>query len=115
MVKVIYKDVDERLHPAAAHSVLAHMIHLVEAGRVTADGPFELSTHYHAHWPMICLVRHGQTEFNAEGRIQGAKDSALTPLGVEQGRRLGRCWAASRRRTRASSPRRSAARSTRRA
>ena len=39
---------------------------------------------------MICLVRHGQTEFNASGRIQGAKDSALTPLGVEQGRRLGR-------------------------
>ena len=39
---------------------------------------------------MIYLVRHGQTEFNAAGRIQGAKDSALTPLGVEQGRRLGR-------------------------
>lgn len=39
---------------------------------------------------MIYLVRHGQTEFNATGRIQGAKDSALTPLGVEQGRRLGR-------------------------
>lgn len=39
---------------------------------------------------MIYLVRHGQTEFNASGRIQGAKDSALTPLGVAQGRRLGR-------------------------
>lgn len=39
---------------------------------------------------MIYLVRHGQTEFNASGRIQGAKDSPLTPLGVEQGRRLGR-------------------------
>lgn len=38
---------------------------------------------------MIYLVRHGQTEFNASGRIQGAKDSPLTPLGVEQGRRLG--------------------------
>lgn len=38
---------------------------------------------------MIYLVRHGQTEFNAMRRIQGAKDSALTPLGVEQGRRLG--------------------------
>ncbi|HVY89788.1 MAG TPA: MBL fold metallo-hydrolase, partial [Hyphomonadaceae bacterium] len=30
MVEVIYKDVDKRLHPAASHSVLAHMIHLVE-------------------------------------------------------------------------------------
>jgi glyoxylase-like metal-dependent hydrolase (beta-lactamase superfamily II) len=46
MVEVIYKDVDKRLHPAAAHSVLAHMIHLVETGRVKADGPFNFSTHY---------------------------------------------------------------------
>jgi len=48
MVKVIYKDVDARLHAPAAHSVLAHMIHLVEAGRATADGPFTLTTQYHA-------------------------------------------------------------------
>ena len=48
MVKVIYKDVDARLHPAAARSVLAHLIYLVEAGRVTADGPLELSTDFHA-------------------------------------------------------------------
>jgi glyoxylase-like metal-dependent hydrolase (beta-lactamase superfamily II) len=46
MVSVIYKDVDKRLHPAACHSVLAHMIHLVETGRVTAEGPFNLSTDY---------------------------------------------------------------------
>jgi glyoxylase-like metal-dependent hydrolase (beta-lactamase superfamily II) len=46
MVKVIYKDVDKRLHPAACHSVLAHIIHLVETGRVSADGPFDLATHY---------------------------------------------------------------------
>ncbi len=39
---------------------------------------------------MIYLVRHGQTAFNAEGRIQGAKDSALTALGVEQARRVGK-------------------------
>lgn len=46
MVKVIYKDVDARLHPAAARSVLAHMIYLVEAGGVVAEGPLELSTRY---------------------------------------------------------------------
>jgi glyoxylase-like metal-dependent hydrolase (beta-lactamase superfamily II) len=46
MVKVIYKDVDARLHPAAARSVLAHMIYLVEAGQVVAEGPLELSTRY---------------------------------------------------------------------
>ena len=38
IVPVIYADVDPRLHPAAAHSVLAHMIHLVRAGVVETDG-----------------------------------------------------------------------------
>ncbi len=46
MVKVIYKDVDKRLHVPAAHSVLAHMIQLVEEGRAIADGPLTLATHY---------------------------------------------------------------------
>lgn len=46
MVKVIYKDVDKRLHVPAAHSVLAHMIQLVEEGRAVADGPLTLATHY---------------------------------------------------------------------
>lgn len=39
MVSVIYADVDKRLHPAACHSVLAHMIRLVELGRVGCEGP----------------------------------------------------------------------------
>ena len=33
---------------------------------------------------MIYLIRHGRTEFNAEGRYQGHCDSPLTPLGREQ-------------------------------
>lgn len=37
MVEVMYVDVDKRLHPAAAHSVLAHVIHLVELGKVASD------------------------------------------------------------------------------
>jgi glyoxylase-like metal-dependent hydrolase (beta-lactamase superfamily II) len=47
IVAVIYKDVDKRLHPAACHSVLAHIIHLVETGKVKADGPLNLATVYH--------------------------------------------------------------------
>lgn len=35
---------------------------------------------------MIYLVRHGQTEFNNERRIQGHVDSPLTALGVRQAR-----------------------------
>ena len=38
IVALLYKDVDKRLHPAAAHSVLSHMIHLRETGRVSAEG-----------------------------------------------------------------------------
>lgn len=38
---------------------------------------------------MIYLVRHGQTAFNHEGRLQGHVDSALTELGMAQARRAG--------------------------
>jgi len=38
---------------------------------------------------LIFLLRHGQTEYNAEGRIQGQCDSTLTALGREQARNLG--------------------------
>jgi glyoxylase-like metal-dependent hydrolase (beta-lactamase superfamily II) len=37
MVPVMYASVDRRLHPAAAHSVLAHLIHLQRIGAVEAD------------------------------------------------------------------------------
>ena len=46
MVTVMYADVDKRLHPAAAHSVLAHMIHLVETGRVVTSGESDLNARY---------------------------------------------------------------------
>ncbi|MFN3523390.1 MAG: MBL fold metallo-hydrolase [Phenylobacterium sp.] len=39
MVPVLYAEVDPRLHPAAARSVLAHLIDLTQRGVVTADGP----------------------------------------------------------------------------
>ncbi len=38
MVETIYADVPRILHPAAACSVLAHLIHMVEEGRATCDG-----------------------------------------------------------------------------
>ena len=38
-------------------------------------------------WPDLYLMRHGQTAWNAEGRMQGRLDSPLTPLGEVQARR----------------------------
>jgi glyoxylase-like metal-dependent hydrolase (beta-lactamase superfamily II) len=38
MVARIYADVDKRLHPAAARSVLAHLIQLEQEGRVVGEG-----------------------------------------------------------------------------
>ncbi len=38
MVPVMYAGVDQRLYPAAAHSVLAHLIMLVNNGRVGSEG-----------------------------------------------------------------------------
>src|SRR4051812_24393478 len=39
---------------------------------------------------MIYLVRHGETEFNLLGRLQGRFDSPLTPKGVTQAEAIGR-------------------------
>ena len=38
----------------------------------------------------LCLVRHGETEWNAERRIQGQIDIALNALGRQQARAAGR-------------------------
>lgn len=38
---------------------------------------------------MILLVRHGQTEFNRERRLQGRMDSPLTELGLRQAEAVG--------------------------
>ena len=46
MVAHIYKDVDKRLHPAASHSVLSHLIHMTETNRVKTDGASGLKAHY---------------------------------------------------------------------
>jgi glyoxylase-like metal-dependent hydrolase (beta-lactamase superfamily II) len=46
MVPVMYADIDARLYPAAAHSVLAHLIRLVKIGRVRSDGAPGLDSTY---------------------------------------------------------------------
>lgn len=46
MVDHMYKDVDRRLHPAAARSVLAHLIALVEEDRITCDTAPSLQSTY---------------------------------------------------------------------
>lgn len=42
-----------------------------------------------AGFPEIYVIRHGQTIWNAEGRHQGRRDSALTQLGLSQAREMG--------------------------
>ena len=46
MVPSLYVAVDPRLHPAAALSVLAHMIRLVKTGEVVTDGAPGLDSDY---------------------------------------------------------------------
>jgi glyoxylase-like metal-dependent hydrolase (beta-lactamase superfamily II) len=46
MVERMYAEVDPRLHPAAARSVLSHLIHLVETGRAVSTGVPSLGTTY---------------------------------------------------------------------
>jgi glyoxylase-like metal-dependent hydrolase (beta-lactamase superfamily II) len=46
MVKVMYADVNPGLHPAAARSVLSHLIHMIDTKRVACDGEPRLSATY---------------------------------------------------------------------
>lgn len=39
LVAELYAEVPVKLHPAAARTVLSHLIHMVESGRVQCDGP----------------------------------------------------------------------------
>lgn len=40
-------------------------------------------------WPELFILRHGETEWNAEGRMQGGLDSPLTARGRAQARAQG--------------------------
>ncbi len=46
MVATMYADVPKYLHPAAARSVLAHLIHMVGDGRVTTKDPLDEAATY---------------------------------------------------------------------
>lgn len=46
MIPVMYADVDQRLHPAAMHSVFAHMIRLVKMGVLKTDGEPAMDSAY---------------------------------------------------------------------
>ncbi len=48
MVTHIYTDIDKRLYPAAAMSVVSHLIHLCETGRATCVGPMTLAGQFFA-------------------------------------------------------------------
>jgi glyoxylase-like metal-dependent hydrolase (beta-lactamase superfamily II) len=46
IVEKLYTHVDKRLYPAAAHSVLSHLIHMRETGRVTSEDEDGLKASY---------------------------------------------------------------------
>lgn len=48
IVKTLYTHIDKRLYPAAAHSVLSHLVHLVETGRASCDSEPELRSVFSA-------------------------------------------------------------------
>jgi glyoxylase-like metal-dependent hydrolase (beta-lactamase superfamily II) len=48
IVKIIYSELDPRMHPAAGMSVLAHMEHLIEQEKIETDGGARLDSEYRA-------------------------------------------------------------------
>ena len=55
---------------------------------MTAEQTRWASPEQHSQDATLILVRHGETRWNAEGRIQGHSDSSLNELGREQGQRV---------------------------
>ena len=49
MVERIYAEVPRHLHPAAARTVLAHLIHMVETRRAVCDGPPAIDSAFGPH------------------------------------------------------------------
>ena len=47
MVRHMYRSVPAMLHPAAARSVLAHMLHMQKRGEVTCEGPATVDVVWH--------------------------------------------------------------------
>src|SRR5712671_4424342 len=41
-------------------------------------------------FPVLYLIRHAETGFNRDGRVQGHSESNLSRLGIEQARRIAR-------------------------
>ncbi|TIS74864.1 MAG: histidine phosphatase family protein, partial [Mesorhizobium sp.] len=41
-------------------------------------------------YPLVYIARHGQTQWNAEGRLQGQADTDINELGREQATQNGR-------------------------
>ena len=52
LVPELYAQVDPRLWPAAARSIWAHLIHLVQTGRAEAEGPAEFNSTYRLNGPL---------------------------------------------------------------
>ncbi|MBL4894639.1 MAG: hypothetical protein JKY59_07215, partial [Emcibacter sp.] len=46
MVTIIYSDIPIFLHPAAASSVLSHLIHMANDGRVTCQGEINRDSNF---------------------------------------------------------------------
>ena len=44
-------------------------------------------------YPELWVLRHGETTWNVEGRLQGHLDSPLTPIGINQAKAQGRILA----------------------
>lgn len=53
LVAQLYADTDRRLHPAAAHSVLAHLLDLFRRGVVDLEGPLDIT----GTWRALALRR----------------------------------------------------------
>lgn len=61
IVAILYADIDRALHPAAMHSVWAHLIHLHRQGKIAADPSPRIDARYRVAARPTCASRERMT------------------------------------------------------
>src|SRR5712675_131442 len=67
--------------------------HAASAARCAASGArtsLRVTVHKERSMPTIYYIRHGETEWNAEGKLQGNQDIPLNDLGRKQAAHAGK-------------------------
>src|SRR5687768_1745374 len=90
IVIVVEASIQPRLRRAGSVSFESRNLQRREKSLVQRGRGDKIARHHSIFPPMteLLLIRHGETLWNQQGRMQGQHDSPLTALGLQQARQL---------------------------